>query len=295
MAKSREPLRLDVRKTYALFVNGAFVRSESGASDVVGAGSDEPATVARASRKDMRDAVVAARAAHARWAGLSPYARGLVLYRLAELMDARRPEFVERLRAGARLDEDDALRETTAAIDRTLWYAGWCDKYADVLSGRASVAGPYVASHAPRPLGVVGVFAPDVPSLLGLVSACVPALVSGNAVVAVASETDPRTAIVFAECLATCDLPPGAANVLTGRRIEIAPHLARHQDVDGFVAYGLDAPFADELERLAAEDGKCTWFVPSPSLADFFAGEAQDLAHVERFVRSQTISQPAAI
>ncbi|GAC1618231.1 MAG: aldehyde dehydrogenase family protein [Vulcanimicrobiaceae bacterium] len=294
MAKSREPLRLDVRKTYALFVNGAFVRSESGASDVVGAGADA-ATVARATRKDMRDAVVAARAAHARWAGRTPYARGLALYRLAELMDARRAEFVERLRAGERLSEDDALRETTAAVDHALWYAGWCDKYVTVLSSRDPVAGPFVTSHAPEPLGVVGLLAPDSPSLLGLVSALLPALVSGNAVVAVASETDPRTAIVLAECLATCDLPPGTANVLTGRRIEIAPHLARHGDVDVLVGYGLDVPFAAELGRLSADDGKRTHFVGASSHADFYATEAQDLAQVERFVWHKTIWHPAAI
>lgn len=295
MAKGREPLRLDVRKTYTLFVNGAFVRSESGASDTIGATTNEPATIARASRKDMRDAVVAARSAHGLWSAYSPFSRGLALYRLAELMDARRPEFVERLRSGARLDEGDAIRETTVAIDRMLWYAGWCDKYATVGSSRDSVAGPFVTASAPEPVGVVGVLAPDGPSLLGLVSALAPALVSGNAVVMLASETDPRTAIVFAECLATCDLPPGTANVLTGRRIEIAPHLARHRDVDALLAYGLDAPFAAELERLCADDGKRTHFVDAPSLADFYASEAQDLAHVEQFVRYKTIWQTAAI
>lgn len=288
-------MRLDVRKTYTLFVNGTFVGSESGASDRVGIGSDEPATVARATRKDMRDAVAAARIAHARWSMRSPHVRGLVLYRLAELMDARRAEFVDRLRMGARLDEDAALRETTAAIDRTLWYAGWCDKYASVLSARDPVAGPFVTTTAPEPLGVVGVLAPDSAALLGLVCAVVPALVSGNAVVALASECDPRTAIVFAECLATCDLPPGTANVLTGRRIEIAPHLARHRDVDALVAYGLDGPFAAELERLAAEDGKRAHFLDAAAFADFLASEARDLACVARFIHYKTIWHPAAI
>jgi acyl-CoA reductase-like NAD-dependent aldehyde dehydrogenase len=217
--KTRETLRLDVRKTYKLYVNGAFVRSESGRSDVVGGGTDDSANVARASRKDLRDAAVAARAAFVRWSGMTPINRGLVLYRLAEMMDARRAEFVERLRLGMKVDEALALRETTAAIDRTLWYAGWCDKYAAVLSSRNPVAGPYYNYSSPEPMGIVGVVAPDEPSLLGLVSALVPPLVSGNTVVAIASEIDPRTAIVFAECLATSDLPAGAANVLTGRRI----------------------------------------------------------------------------
>lgn len=295
MPKSREAIRLDVRKTYKLYIDGAFVRSESGSTDSLGVGSDEPATVARASRKDLRDAVVAARVAFEKWSALTPMSRGLVLYRLAEMMDARRTEFVARIRVGTKLDEAEALRETTAAIDRTLWYAGWCDKYAAVLSARNPVAGPYLSLSGPEPLGVVGVIAPDVPSLLGLVSALVPPLVSGNAVVALASELDPRTAIVFAECLATCDLPPGVANVLTGRRIEVAPHLARHMDVNALETYGLDAPFAAELERLGADNLKRTRHVASPSVADWFAAEAQDLAHVANFVDTKTIWHPTAI
>jgi len=293
--KSREALRLDVRKSYQLFIAGAFVRSESGAVAAVGVGSDEPASVARASRKDLRDAVVAARAAHERWSAFTPLDRGLVLYRLAEMMDARRSEFVERLRAGARLDESEALRETTVAVDRALWYAGWCDKYAAVLSARNPVAGPYLSLSWPEPMGVVGVVAPDLPSLLGLVSALVPPLVSGNAVVAVASELDPRTAVVFAECLASCDLPPGAANVLTGRRIEIAPHLARHMDVNALETYALDVPFAAELERLGAENLKRTRQVAARSPADWFGPEAQDLAHVSHFVETKTIWHPTGI
>lgn len=295
MPKSREPLRLDVRKTYKLFIDGAFVRSESGSTDSLGVGSDEPATVARASRKDLRDAVVAARLAFEKWSVITPMNRGLVLYRLAELMDARRTEFVARIRIGAKVDEAEALRETMAAIDRTLWYAGWCDKYAAVLSARNPVAGPYLSLSLPEPLGVVGVVAPDVPALLGLVSSLVPPLVSGNAVVALASEVDPRTAIVFAECLATCDLPPGVANVLSGRRIEVAPHLARHMDVNALETYGLDAPFAAELERLGADNLKRTRHVVAPSLADWFASEAQDLAHVANFVDTKTIWHPTAI
>ncbi len=294
MAKSREPLRLDVRKTYASFVDGAFVRSDAAASDPVGVGNDA-ATVARASRSDLRAAIVAARSAHARWSGRSAYERGLQLYRLAELMDARHAEFVERLRADPRVDEADARRETTAAVDRTLWYAGWCDKYAACLSACNPVAGPFFSLVGPEPLGVVGVLVPDTPSLLGLVAAIVPALVSGNTVVAVASETDPRTAVVFAECLGTCALPPGTVNVLTGRRIELAPHLARHAGVDALCAYGLDAPFAAELERLAADDGKRTHFIERASHADFYAPEAQDLAHIARFVSSKTVWHPAAI
>ncbi len=295
MPKNREPLRLDVRKTYKLFVGGAFVRSESGTTDAVGTGTDDVANVARASRKDLRDAVVAARAAYSKWSAATPMNRGLVLYRLAEMLDARRGEFVERLRAGTKLEEDAALRETTAAIDRTLWYAGWCDKYAAVLSSRNPVAGPYYCWSSPEAVGVVGVIAPDEPSLLGLVSTLVPPLVAGNAVVALASEADPRTAIVFAECLATCDLPAGAVSVLTGRRIEVAPHLARHMDVDALSAVGLDDPFAAELERLAADNMKRTRFVRTPSAAEWYADDAQDLARVADFVETKTVWHPAAI
>jgi len=295
VSKTREPLRLDVRKTYKLYVNGAFVRSESGRTDTVGGPGVDAASVARASRKDLRDAVAAARAAFDTWSSLAPMQRGLVLYRLAEMMDARRGEFVERLRFGAKLDEAAALRETTASIDRALWYAGWCDKYAAALSSRNPVAGPYECVTRPEPMGVVGAIAPDEPSLLGLVSAVVPPLVAGNAVVALASEADPRTAIVFAECLATCDLPAGAANILTGRRIEVAPHLARHADVDALEAYALDAPFAAELERLSADNLKRTRMRPAPSPADWFAPEAQDLADVAAFVELKTVWHPAAI
>jgi acyl-CoA reductase-like NAD-dependent aldehyde dehydrogenase len=295
VSKSREPLRLDVRKAYKLFVGGAFVRSESGRTDVVGAGTDEPASVARASREDLRCAVDAARSALPSWAELAPMERGLALYRLAEMMDARRGEFVERLRLGSKLEDAAALREATAAIDRTLWYAGWCDKYAAVLSWRNPVAGPYYNYSTPEPMGVVGVLAPDEPSLLGLVSAVVPPLVSGNTVVVLASEIDPRTAIVFAECLATSDVPAGAANVLTGRRIELAPQLARHADVNALQSYGLDAPFAAELERLAADNFKRTRMIGAPSAAEWFSTEAQDLANVAAFVEIKTIWHSAGI
>jgi acyl-CoA reductase-like NAD-dependent aldehyde dehydrogenase len=295
MSKNSEPARLDVRKTYKLYLNGEFVRSESGRSDVHGSGTDDSANVARASRKDLRDAVVGARSAFEKWSGMSPANRGLVLYRLAEMMDARRAQFVAQLRIGMRLSENDAMRETTAAIDRALWYAGWCDKYTSLLSSRNPVAGPFFNYSATEPMGVVGVIAPDEPSLLGLVSAVMPLLVSGNAVIALASETDPRTAIVFAECVATCDLPAGALNILTGKRIEVAPHLARHMDVNALQTYSLDAPFAAELERLAADNLKRCRMTPEQSAEDWFAPEAQDLAHIGSFVETKTIWHPSRI
>ena len=253
----------------------------------------------------MRDAVVAARTAFEKWSAMTPMNRGLVLYRLAEMMDARRGEFVERLRLGTKIkggavgakdgrgsvniDETEALRETIAAIDRTLWYAGRCDKYAAVLSTGLELALIVLA------MGIVGVVAPDEPSLLGLVSSIIPPLVSGNTVVAIASEADPRSAIVFAECLATCDLPPGVCNILTGRRIELAPHLARHMDVNALSTYGLDAPFAAELERLGADNLKRTRTGGIVSPAEWFGPEFADLEHVAAFVETKTIWHPAGI
>ncbi len=295
MPKKGEPLRLDVRKTYKLYINGEFVRSESGLSEVAGAGSDDSANIARASRKDLRDAVVAARIAFPRWSGASAMNRGLVLYRLAEMMDSRRAQFVERLRLGMKLDEAQAVRETTTAIDRVLWYAGWCDKYVALLSSRNPVAGPYYSYSTPEPMGVVGVLAPDEPALLGLVSAALPPLVSGNTIVLLGSESEPRSAILFAECLATCDIPAGAANVLTGRRIEIAPHLARHMDVNALEAFSLDLPFAAELERLAADNLKRCRMIAAPSPAEWFSTEAQDLANIAAFTETKTIWHPSAI
>jgi acyl-CoA reductase-like NAD-dependent aldehyde dehydrogenase len=296
MSKAREqPLRLDVRKTYKLFIDGEFVRSESGRIDVVGSGTDDSANVARASRKDLRDAVVAARSGFDAWSRISAAQRGMALYQLAETMDARRAELIDRLESAMKFDEPAALRETNAAIDRALWYAGWCDKYASLVSSRDPVSGPYTVHSKPEPVGVVGVIAPDDPSLLGLISAAIPPLVAGNSVVVVASEVDPRTSIVFAECIATCDFPDGAVNVLTGRRIELAPHLARHMDINALEAFALDGPFAAELERLSADNLKRTRMFGPMSTAEWFSSESADLANVTAFTELKTIWHSAAI
>jgi acyl-CoA reductase-like NAD-dependent aldehyde dehydrogenase len=295
VSKPHPPARLDVRKTYTLFINGEFVRSQSGRSDPVGTGTEDFAHVARASREDLREAVASARAAQPKWARSAPSERGLVLYRLAQMMEARRAQFVERIRSATKADEPTALREAMASTDRTLWYAGWADKYAAVVSARNPVAGPYFCYSAPEPMGVVGVIAPDEPTLLGLVSCVVPPLVSGNTVVAVASELDPRGAIEFAECLATCDLPAGAVNLLTGRRIELAPTLARHMDLAALDAYGLDASFAAELERLGTDNLKRTRTFPASPPSVWFSDEAQDLSHVTALTEIKTIWQASAV
>lgn len=233
--------RLPVRKTYKLFVGGAFPRSESGRTYEA-----EGQNVALASRKDARDAVKAARGAFPGWAAATAYNRGQVLYRLAEMMEARSADLAATCSGSA---------EVEAAVDRVVWYAGWADKLPQVLGGSNPVAGPYFNFTVPEPTGVVAVIAPDEPALLGLVTRIAPALVGGNAVVAVASETHPLAAIELAEAIATSDLPGGVLNVLTGRRTELAPVLAAHMDVNAIDVTGARED-AVELERLAADNVK---------------------------------------
>jgi acyl-CoA reductase-like NAD-dependent aldehyde dehydrogenase len=223
--------RLSVRKTYKLFIGGAFPRSESGRSYVVNDGKGNfVANAARASRKDVRDAVVAARKAVPGWSGRTAYNRGQILYRVAEMLEGRRGQFVEELKATG-LGKSAAADEVDAAIDRWVWYAGWADKLAAVVGSANPVSGPFFNFSTPEPTGVVGVIAPDSP-LLGLVSVVAPAIVSGNTVVVVASEPAPLPAITLAEVLATSDLPGGVVNLLTGHRSELAPWLASHLDVN---------------------------------------------------------------
>jgi len=233
--------RLPVKKTYKLFVGGEFPRSESGRTYLA-----EGQNVARASRKDVRDAVRAARSALPKWSGMTAYNRGQILYRIAEMMEARRAEFAE-LSAGE--------PEVERAIDRFVWYAGWADKLAQVIGSSNPVAGPYFNFTVPEPTGVVGILTPEEPPLLGLVSRLAPALVGGNAVVAVASETHPLAAVELAEVLATSDVPGGAVNLLTGLRGELAPVLAAHMDVNALDLTGADGDVR-ELERAAAENVK---------------------------------------
>jgi acyl-CoA reductase-like NAD-dependent aldehyde dehydrogenase len=233
--------RLPVRKTYKLFIGGEFPRSESGRTYEA-----EGQNAARASRKDVRDAVRAARSAFPKWAGMTAYNRGQVLYRVAEMMEARRGEFA---------DLCSGTKEVDRAIDRLVWYAGWADKLAQVLGSSNPVAGPYFNFTVPEPTGVVGILAPPEPALAGLVSRAAPAIVGGNAAVVVASEPHPLAAIELAEALATADVPGGVVNILTGRREELAPVLAGHMDVNALDVSGADGDLP-ELERLAAENVK---------------------------------------
>jgi acyl-CoA reductase-like NAD-dependent aldehyde dehydrogenase len=233
--------RLPVKKTYKLYVGGAFPRSESGRSYEA-----QGHNVARGSRKDLRDAVRAARGAFPKWSGMTAYNRGQVLYRIAEMMEARTAEFAE-LCSGR--------GEVERSIDRWVWYAGWADKLAQVLGSSNAVAAPYFNFTVPEPTGVVGILAPEEPPLEGLVSRLAPAIVGGNAAVIVASEAKPLAAIELAEALATADVPGGVVNLLTGYRQELSPWLAGHMDVNALDLTGADGD-AGELERLAAENVK---------------------------------------
>jgi acyl-CoA reductase-like NAD-dependent aldehyde dehydrogenase len=230
-----------VRKTYKLFVGGEFPRSESGRTYEA-----EGQNVARASRKDVRDAVRVARSVYPKWAGMTAYNRGQVLYRVAEMMEARRSEFA---------DLCSGPKEVDRSIDRFVWYAGFADKLAQVLGSSNPVAGPYFNFTVPEPQGVVGILAPEEPALAGLVSRVAPAVVGGNAVVAVASESHPLAGIELAEALATADVPGGVVNILTGLGEELAPVLAGHMDVNALDVSGQNGDVA-ELERLAAENVK---------------------------------------
>src|ERR671935_741001 len=233
--------RLPIKKTYKLFIGGEFPRSESGRTYEA-----EGQNVARASKKDLRDAVRVARGAFSKWAGMTAYNRGQVLYRVAEMMEARRSEFA---------DLCSGPKEVERSIDRFVWYAGFADKLAQVLGSSNPVAGPYFNFTVPEPTGVVGILAPEEPALAGLLSRIAPAIVGGNAAVVVASESRPLAAVELAEALATSDVPGGVVNVLTGRSEELAPVLAGHMDVNALDVTGADGD-VPELERLAAENVK---------------------------------------
>jgi acyl-CoA reductase-like NAD-dependent aldehyde dehydrogenase len=249
--------RLAVAKTYKLYVGGAFPRSESGRSyPVTGADGTLLAHAALASRKDVRDAVTAARAAFPGWAGNTTYNRGQVLYRVAEMLQGRRAQFVDDVVAAERVRKGQAAALVDAAIDRWVWYAGWTDKIASVLGSVNPVAGPLVNWSTPEPTGVVGVLAPQSSSLLGLVDVLAPVLATGCTAVVVASEARPLPAVELAEVLATSDVPGGVANVLTGRTAELAPWLAAHGEVQALDLVGAPAEQAADLERTAADGVK---------------------------------------
>lgn len=248
--------RLDVRKTYKLYIGGAFPRSESGRSyPALDYKGEVIARVAEGTRKDLRDAVRAARQAQEGWAGRSGYNRGQILYRIAEMVEDRADSFVNQIRR-AGPTRAQAKKEVERSIDRLVWYAGWADKYVQIVGNLNPVAGPFFNISTPEPTGVVGVIAPEEPALLGLVSRLAPVVVSGNAVVLLASEKWPIPAITFSEALATADLPGGVINILTGPKAGIVPYLASHMDVNAIDAYGADPAMMVELDTAAADNVK---------------------------------------
>jgi len=249
--------RLGVWKTYKLYVGGGFPRSESGRSyPVYGVDGALLAYAAQGSRKDARDAVVAARGAVAKWSSATAYNRGQVLYRVAEMIEGRAAQLAEEIVAAEGASAEVARRTVAAVIDRWVWYAGWPDKIAQVAGGANQVAGPYFNFSVPEPTGVVAVLAPPESSLLGLVSVLAPAIATGNTAVVVASEQRPLPAITLSEVLATSDVPAGVVNILTGRTAELAPVLAGHFDVNAIDLTGAAAAARAELERLAASNVK---------------------------------------
>jgi acyl-CoA reductase-like NAD-dependent aldehyde dehydrogenase len=249
--------RLEVRKTYKLYIGGAFPRSESGRSYVVNAADGSPlANACRASKKDLRDAVRAARKAFEEWAGKTAMNRGQVLYRVAELMEGRRDQFVAEVATAEGVREPRARELVDRAIDRWVWYAGWADKIAQVLGSSNPVAAPYFNFTIPEPTGVVGIVAPETSSLLGLVSRLAPPLVAGNSVVVLASESRPLPAVTLTEVLATSDVPGGVVNLITGLRKELVPVLAGHVDVDALDTWGVPDDMRTDVEMLAADNVK---------------------------------------
>ena len=287
--------RLAVKKTYKLAIGGSFPRSESGRSyEVLDAKGRFLANAAMASRKDARDAVVAARKAYPAWSGATAYNRGQVLYRVAEMMEGRRAQFVDEVAAGEGVTRPRAERSVDEAIDRWVWYAGWADKIAQVMGSSNPVAGPYFDFSVPEATGVVAVLAPQGSSLLGLVSVLAPVVVSGNTAVVVASQQRPLPAVTLAEVLGTSDVPGGVVNVLTGTTAEIAPWLASHMDVNAIDLTGIagDEDQGRALEVQAAENLKRVMRAPDTE-PDWTAEPGLD--RLTLFLETKTVWHPVGI
>ena len=287
--------RIDVRKTYKLYIGGAFPRSESGYSYVVNDAKGRfVANAALASRKDARDAVVAARKAFGSWSGRTAYNRAQVLYRVAEIMEDRRPQFVQALQQSEGLSTARANAALDAAIDRLVWYAGWADKLTQVVGNANPVAGPFFNLSTPEPTGVVAVLAPQDSSLLGLVSVIAPVIVTGNSVVVVSSYDRPLPAVTFAEVLATSDVPGGVVNLLTGSAATIAPWLASHMDVNAIDLVGIagNTELATELEVAAADNLKRVRRAPAAE-PDWSASPSMET--MTDFVEIKTVWHPMGV
>ncbi len=277
--------RIDVKKTYKLFINGAFPRTESGRTYEIK--STKGAFVANpclASRKDLRDAVVAARSAQISWDSATAFNRGQILYRIAEMLEGRREQFVDEIILLTGVTKSKAQKEVTESIDRLVWYAGWSDKLTSLAGATNPVAGPYYNFTIPESMGVVGVIAPEIPALLGFIDAIAPVIVSGNTCVVIASSKAPLCAMTFAEVLATSDLPAGVINILTGKKDELAPWMASHMDIDAMDITGISSKNEGELRRAGAENLKRIFTFKK-------AGPARILA----FMESKTVWHPIGL
>jgi acyl-CoA reductase-like NAD-dependent aldehyde dehydrogenase len=287
--------RIGVLKTYKLYIGGAFPRTESGrAYEVFGAKGELLANACRGTRKDIRDAVRAARKAQPGWGAKTAYNRSQILYRIAELMEGRRDQFVAEVMAAEGVGRARAARLVNAAIDRWVWYAGWADKYPQVIGTVNPVAGSYFNFSVPEPTGVVGVVAPEESSLLGLVSRLAPVIVSGNAAVVIASKSRPLPAVTLSEVLATSDVPGGVVNLITGLRRELVGHLAAHMDVNALDAFGAETDIATSLEEAAVENVKRFVRPPAGGLGryDWLAEAAQSPYLIGEFVEIKTVWHP---
>ena len=287
--------RIGVRKTYKLYIGGAFPRTESGrAYEIFGAKGELLANASRGTRKDIREAVRAARKAQAGWGAKTAYNRSQILYRIAELMEGRRDQFVAEVMAAEGMSRARATRTVDAAIDRWVWYAGWADKYPQLIGTVNPVAGSYFNFSVAEPTGVVGVIAPEESSLLGLVSRLAPVIVSGNAAVVIASESRPLPAVTLTEVLATSDVPGGVVNLVTGLRRELVGHLAGHMDVNALDAFGASPDEAATLEEVAVENVKRYVRPPTAGLDryDWMADAAQSPYLIGEYVEIKTVWHP---
>jgi acyl-CoA reductase-like NAD-dependent aldehyde dehydrogenase len=249
--------RIDVNKTYKLFIGGAFPRSESGrVYEIKGANKKFIANPPLASRKDLRDAVVAAKSAQPGWANATAFNRGQILYRIAEIMEGRSEQFVDEICALEGVTNKIAKTQVEAAIDTWVWYSGWCDKLSSVTGSLNQVSGPFYNFTTPEPLGVVAIFAENKPSLLGVVRTLAPVLAGGNSAVLIASENYPLPAITLSEALATSDVPGGVVNILTGKSAELAPWVGSHMEIDGVDVAGLTKKQEEELKLVGADNLK---------------------------------------
>jgi len=285
--------RVEIRKTHKLFIGGAFPRSESGRTfEATNSNGEFLANMAMASRKDARDAVIAARTAFASWSKATAYNRGQVLYRIAEVMQGRAEQFAQDIQDSEGVSIKKATKQVDAAIDRMVWYAGWADKYAQVLGNTNPVAGPFFNFSVPEPTGVVAAVAPDSPSLLGLVSVIAPIVMTGNSVIAIASYKNPVPAITLSECLATSDVIGGNINILTGDPADIMPWLATHADVNALDLTGItSAELITQLESDAA--GTVKRVRTAPADPDFYA--TPTLSRVRAFTEIKTVWHPMGV